>query len=355
MKRNGTIDLMKFILAAVILLFHGSKNLTDETLFDETAVAVEFFFLVSGWLMASRIARVRAQEPGNVSVGEETVSFLGGKIRRLLPDYHIAWLIAFAATEVAEKAGVYAVLKDGLKGLPEFLFLTASGLFGRRVNHAVWYVSAMLIAMAVLYPVARRFGETFNRLIAPLIAVFIYGFLNNTADGTIAGPATWVVFTTKGLLRGFAAISLGCTAFSLSGLLSGSGWKERPGVRRLATAAEWVLYGAFLGYLWEGHDRSVDYVFILLLFAAVSLSFSGLTLSDRLLDNRAVYWLGEFSYDLFLCHGFWSHVLEESLGDQSFGVTMAVYVALSVGTALFVRCLSRWIRRRAEGRKNAEA
>lgn len=55
-QRNGTIDFLKFIFAVIIVIFHGSQKLTDDSslqIFKSGRLGVEFFFLVSGYMMAA--------------------------------------------------------------------------------------------------------------------------------------------------------------------------------------------------------------------------------------------------------------------------------------------------------------
>ena len=58
-QKNAAIDLLKFLFAMMILLFHGGKNLPGQvSLFPNGRIGVEFFFLVSGYLMAASAARL---------------------------------------------------------------------------------------------------------------------------------------------------------------------------------------------------------------------------------------------------------------------------------------------------------
>ena len=100
-QRNATIELMRFLFASSIILFHIAGTLWDRklilfsseefklTLFRNGYIGVEFFFLVSGFLMAKSIYRRQSQacigklqpEP----VGVETIRFLWGKVKALWP------------------------------------------------------------------------------------------------------------------------------------------------------------------------------------------------------------------------------------------------------------------------------
>ena len=75
-KRNGRIDLLRFVFALVIMLHHSRYVLGDDhAVFIGGSLAVEFFFLVSGYLMA--VSAERANQRGPMTrPGAETWSFL---------------------------------------------------------------------------------------------------------------------------------------------------------------------------------------------------------------------------------------------------------------------------------------
>lgn len=102
-QRNATIELMRFLFASSIILFHIAGTLWDRklilfsgeefklTLFRNGYHWRRIFLLVSGFLMAKSIYRRQSQacigklqpEP----VGVETIRFLWGKVKALWPYY----------------------------------------------------------------------------------------------------------------------------------------------------------------------------------------------------------------------------------------------------------------------------
>ena len=76
-ERNAALDLLKFIFAWVIVLFHANKYLPDQWgYFINGRLATEFFFLVSGCLMAATSERYRRCEPGQGGVWKATAGSL---------------------------------------------------------------------------------------------------------------------------------------------------------------------------------------------------------------------------------------------------------------------------------------
>ena len=50
-----------------------------------------------------------------------------------------------------------------------------SGMAGYRVNTVTWYISAMILAMLILYPLLIKYKDTFFFIIAPCLSIFLLG------------------------------------------------------------------------------------------------------------------------------------------------------------------------------------
>ena len=80
--RNGKIDFMKFLFAFIIVIHH-SRNLVgdDVSPFFGGSFAVEFFFIVSGYLFLRTILKA----PDNTSeIGKETKNLIEQKQKKEL-------------------------------------------------------------------------------------------------------------------------------------------------------------------------------------------------------------------------------------------------------------------------------
>lgn len=98
-KRNGKIELLRFIFCIFILFYHiglpiygrsDTPIIGDHiTFFSKGYLGVEFFFLVTGFLMA-RSAH-KTNRTSNNSVGTDSLRFMKKKIWSIFP-YH---LVAF--------------------------------------------------------------------------------------------------------------------------------------------------------------------------------------------------------------------------------------------------------------------
>jgi peptidoglycan/LPS O-acetylase OafA/YrhL len=75
-KRNGEIEFLRFVFAAVIFMRHAAKLNVGSfpVLMENGALAVDFFFILTGWLMARSCDGKEALPPGQG--GTDTQSYL---------------------------------------------------------------------------------------------------------------------------------------------------------------------------------------------------------------------------------------------------------------------------------------
>ena len=338
--RNGTIEFWRIIFALMIVFCHGKSLSGGKLWFPSGAIGVEFFFLVSGFLMAKSVDRMPPLA-GN-TLGRDTLRFMGKKIKALCPNYFVAWFIAFVFYSVATgKTALIQLASTFVKSIYELLFLTLSGLMHMRVNGAVWYLHSMLLAMFILYPLLRKHTEFFIHVIAPLTAILLLGYMMKEY-GNLRSPTDWVKWTYKGNIRAVAELCLGISLYPLAQKLKTLSLTKFS--RALIAVVE---HGGYVGLLiCSAMPKATSYDFLFLLFAALSvmLSFSGQSLTLPLYQNKVSIWLGEFSLSLYLSHVFYAKYLEKLLPDWSTKRLVVLYFAAAFATALFVMYVSKGIK-----------
>ncbi len=338
MKRNGAIDFWKFVFSVVILCFHSLYFAGDETyIFVDGANMVEFFFLVSGFLMAAKLMKQK-EDAMKQPVWKSTWQFLFHKIKSMCPEYYVAWAVSFLIKHMAGGLQPLAkIAKHGVLCIWELLFLRMAGFNDYNANGATWYISAMLCAMAVLLPFFYKNREQFLYLTAPLLAVGITGYLY-TASKTLRGNTDWMGLCFRGFLRAMAVLCIGCICYIACQKLKQVQLTRF--ARALLSAAETCGY-LFALYWTYGHGTSRMQFVILLLFAvSVTISFSHQGLLAFIYDHPVSYWLGKFSFSLFLSHHAWSGRIRKMFPDDSYAQMFPKYVGLSVATAFVVYGLS---------------
>lgn len=146
--RNGYIDIVKFLFALIITDFHFNTGL-----FPGGRMAVEGFFFISGYFMMQNINRNKYPED---SLGASTVRFMKGKFETLLPYLLPAVIFAFGIDCYIYQRPLSEMLKQAPLLLFDVVPLFEAGFQGIYVVGISWYLAAMFISLAILYPFCKN-------------------------------------------------------------------------------------------------------------------------------------------------------------------------------------------------------
>ena len=260
-KRNGEIEFLRFVFSVIIVLHHskyivGSKN----SIFLAGSFAVEFFFIVSGYLMMNTIDKAERNEEKKTEVGKETFNFIIGKIKSLYPEAIIAWIIGIFFISYVKRSSLFEILSLMADSFFEVIFLQMSGLGATTINGVVWYISSLILCMAILYPLIRRYKDMMIYVVLPLLIFFLLGYLCMQYDHP-RSPNKWIGITYKGNIRAFAEISLGVVFWQVTKWLSNISFSKLG--RILVTGFKWGLYIIIIYYMYRCEAGKRDFLFII--------------------------------------------------------------------------------------------
>ncbi len=297
---NGAIDFWKFIFCLIILVFHiGEAFGEGKYPFYLGKYAVEFFFVISGYLMC--VSASRSEAPVDGSLGRETLGFVLHKVKAILPAYLLAFLVAwinwfnFTGQELLGEKGLKKFVLKNLDMLPNFLLVYMAGYDGTVIIRITWYISAMLIAMLLLYPLLRRFKEMFLMVVAPLLVFFFCGYLANTSD--YSGIMKYEGFLTHGMIRAIIGLCLGAMTYCFSQYIKKQSFTALS--RVLLSICEFAGYLTILFLMDHGKDDSA-YIILIFLFFTVAVTASKQAITAAAFDNRFCRFLGQFSLYIYL-------------------------------------------------------
>ena len=311
LRRNGKIDFMRFVFCITVIILHiegvlynGMKSWGIFSMAHRGYIGVEFFFLLSGWLLAKKLDSMSNVPCTADTLGGETYRYLWGKLRPIIP-YHII----FTASMLIGWAICYpdhrfvTVLSDRI---PSLFFLHRFGFDGTTPKDVLgieWYIFSMLMCMSFLYPLGRRFGRVFRSL-APITGLLICGSLI-IKTGCLNNVNMIVGFTYK------------CNFRALGELLIGMGCYEATCALNRKTFTKWgrfglscleigcLIAGVYYAYgvLGEGFDMHA----LAILAVAVIIAFSnkGFASGSKLWDNDFCVWLGKLSMPIYLAQAPW--------------------------------------------------
>ena len=338
MKKVGEIEFLRFFFAVVVMLRHSLAFMgsIEKTPFAGGALAVEFFFIVSGYLLMMSVDRIKTEPE---KWGTETVMFLKRKIAGFFPEYLLSFGIAFVLNIWLNHLTVRQSISKLIDLIWELLIVSKSGLTTGSLNPPTWYLSTMLICMAILYPLLRKYKNMMANVAAPLATLFIFGYMCMNFS-SLRDPEKWIGLTYKGNLRGFAELCLGISVYQIASELKKPIFNTLG--RVVLSLIKWSCYALFIRYLTQSDWDNRDYFYTMLLAIALVISFSRQSWDSRFFDNRLSLLLGGFSLPLYLCHYYYAKMVKVVFGnDYTTRQKMGMYIIVSVLSAVLVMRLAK--------------
>lgn len=305
-KRNGTIDILRFLFCIGILLFHTEKYIFEEPslkngihfdFFPHGAIGVEFFFLVTGWLMAKSICS-RKKSNGENKLSSETGAFIKRKYLSILPYSVVATLFVFMVDCFINNWGVKEIIRKFIESIPNFSLIQMTGISYYNPNHITWYLSSMMIAICILFPLAYKYYDNFVKLIIPIGGVLILGIMFVEFGKSLTGVMTWTGFAYKGTIRGIIEIGFGMVSFEASQYLQSL--KIRKKDKYVLRFVELICYVGVFMFIMLTLPKSYEIIALAAIWVGVTITFSGVTKID-IFDNKFSELLGKMSLPIYLC------------------------------------------------------
>ncbi len=286
--------------ALAVCFIHLQLNgyLTSAPSLDSWTLAVDFFFVLSGFVMA----RIYADE---LADGERVAVFVVRRLGRLWP-LHVSMLAMFVAVEIAKLAlaretgfssehAAFAAARNPADILPIALFLQTARLGPELTwNFPSWSISAEIWTYAVFALVALRTAGHPGRRAAVAGAIAVAAWLVLFVDITGRGMISTDVFGIVRCLLGF-----------FSGVVAE--WLHRRGTFRALADGRAEIPTALIGIalIWATASLpearyAAPVVFLALVFAHAGDRGP----LSRFLATSPMQWLGRLSYSIYLTHLF---------------------------------------------------
>ena len=288
--RNRAVEFYRFLFSIVVCIFHFRTYTPSCRPFDSGYLAVEFFFILSGFFLAKSAERKRGSSVKENA--DQSLSFLIKRYKRLYPHYLFTVLcIAIVRIFVVGNLTVKAWLR---KGISEILMLQSFGT-GQVLSVVLWFSSAMVIASLIVYFV-RLLNPALSTVSFPLISVAIYSYFLQTYK-TIGATFSYSHLFSDGVWRAVAGIMIGCVCYDIVQWLKKYDFSRH---KLLFTFAEALLVITIFTLLYRPAYREKNYILILLYILFVIILFSQKSYISGILDTRFSAFLGKISYAIYL-------------------------------------------------------
>lgn len=341
---RSEVQALRAVAVALVVVYHLRPSWVPGGY-----VGVDVFFVISGFLITGIMAR-EIESTGRLRLGQ----FYARRARRILPASAVTILATVAAAVVFLPPTRWLAVGD--QALSSALFFQNWALAAESVDYLaqgtapspfqhfwslsieeqfyfVWPVVLVLLAAAVT-SVARP--GAFRRAAGGVLLVVTAGSLAASVLVTASGePSSYFVTHTR-------AWELGA-----GGLLALAGTTRRPGSRRMALLS-WAGVAAILAGAFTYTDATAfpGVAAALPVVGTMAVIYAGRSMlrwSPRwVVDRRAVQWLGNASYSLYLWHWPVIVILPFVLGDEErTTATSTIIAAVALGLSLACAELSR--------------
>jgi len=315
--KNGRVEFLRFIFALGILFFHIHKRFAVDGnisigikgiyFFNHGYIGVEFFFLVSGYLLAASAFAKRA-----VSIeliGTETAQMMWKKIKNVFPYHLFAIILTIIVNAYFLENTVKGRISYVVDSWASVFFLQVFGFDSTWVNKLTWYLDVWLMVTFIFWYFLRRHYEAFVKIVCPLLALFVLGYMAHEYN-SLAGIDGWTGHFYKCFLRGMSEMALGCSAYSLTRQLNKIEFTKAG--KTILAIVELVCYLLVFGYAVTGVDPKYSFPTLFIMMIGLILTFSNVNPCHQIFDKPVFGWCGKMSLLIYL-NQFYSIRLVQSL------------------------------------------
>lgn len=329
-KYNPEIDLLKFFFSVIIVIYHSKKLYPAEghSVLSFAFTGVEIFFMISGFLMAKSSTKYDV-----TCIGKSTMDFLIGKIKPIYPYLFFAFVVSFIVRQLSffidHGQTVTDLFKDAVLAVNEAFLLLEIGIdFGEVYNGPAWYISSMLIAMAILFPILLKLKNWFLNIGALIVPLFCYIIIYQ-GRGTL-NSVSCIEFMPIGIIRAIAGLCLGCFIYNLVERLQTSDIRLKKPGKVFLWFGEVALIALLLVIMQFEGENSFDFISVVIVFFICFIVLSGLTGIKDVLPPKISSFLGRFSLWIYLNHRYIARLINLYDKEMPYAQAMAIYLCGSV-------------------------
>lgn len=348
-KRKNAIEFWRFIFAIAIVGMHFNETFQNKAygevrtgFFPGAGLGVDFFFILSGFLMFSSYQRNEA----NATIATPA-KFIWKKICSLKNEYFIAFFLLFAYNFIykANFSSIITALKTVGEQLFQYkweLLMLHMSEFGQKIyiNYPTWYISVMLIGIYFSYAILFLNKRFFIHIFVPLVIFVCGGFLANTNGTSLLWYEYNGLFNT-GWIRCMMDIAIGCLAWEGYTYLSQHMSRKK---EIFLTVLELFCISRLI-YVIYTHKNGRDDFWDTFMFAIlIMISFLNVTFIDKVLDNRFSAFLGKLSLPVYLNQALIIGICVDYFDIHiSFSRTLIITIGAVIIGALVIKVVSEYI------------
>ncbi len=213
-KRNGEIELLRFLFAVTIMLLHFNTRL-DLGCFYNGSIGVEFFFLVSGYFLAKYAKKVTVDKK---EIPQVTWKYVFKKISVFYSYLLIIGFVKIIFLTIANDLSKKQIFSYILKALPRYFLLCTTTIADNGIFYVdgSWYLSAMILSMLILLPMLLSKYDISSKIIFPVFGLFTLGAIYLNFNAIQVTGSKFLGLFNVGFIRALAEIALGSFCYEMT-------------------------------------------------------------------------------------------------------------------------------------------
>ena len=300
--RIASVEFWRFVFTVLVCLYHLEIYYTSGKLFPSGTSAVEFFFVLSGFLIALSAGHWFEKHPeplGSKDAAARATQFVWKKIKAIFPVIVVTLILHFAINGAgySRKSVLDAVLNSEW----DLLFLVGTP-FGYSNGGCpivpLWFLTALFVAGYVYtYMLYRNYH--FTLFLAPLVGVLLYSFFTLNSSLVLDFYAK-MGFMTAGMVKAFAEVALGMAIYHLYDHLRKK--KLHPLWEAALTVLMLFAIYRYFALTIKANANLDNFRRIVYIMIIILLSFLNKDLITIVLNRGVARFLGSISMTMYVCH-----------------------------------------------------
>lgn len=300
-----SIDFCRLLFTMGVCLMHFESAYFDSEhrIFEGCYLAVEFFFILSGYLLQ------RSIESGKYN---QAWDYVKARVMEFFP-YSCFMLLCYWIWYVRQDVlSGLTYIETAWNGIGMFFHAVYEILFFQMFlpsgmwNGPIWYISVLIVIGGIYFWALGKYGKAEQKEILLLLIIGIYMFLNQAYAGLdIHTGATPVLKIAPGVVRGIADMGVGILSYQLS-----KNWSNK---KNLVTV---ISIFCIMAIMFQFPHTRLDFVIILFMVWFIINEFSG----DHETGNvtKLIFsHIRKLSLSMYFCHSFLIKIFGGGIKDFS--------------------------------------
>lgn len=328
-KRNLSLDGLKCLFAILIVAYHFHVNFyssgSDLKYLSGGYLAVEGFFIISGFLLGGSIKRRILAKPVSLSNFDIAKKFIKDRYLRLFPEYFLVLLATIFLCAILKEKINYNIL------LPNLLLIANIDGIGSIVRDA-WFISSLFYISIFYFFIITCFRKNYQLIIILLVFITL-AILVNGFGGIAIHSGPFLGYFSGSIYRTLFDIGIGLLIYEFRGDF------ERTIKPKIIPILEIIASIVSIYYITHG-NKGINNIFFVIPFSILVLTLippprTHFSLLKVILENRLFRILSPYSYMLFLCH----LMLIERANRYARDIVLSINPILSLSLAIILSIL----------------